>query len=387
MVATFPIVIEDMTLDDIDGVQDVERASFPVPWPANAFRHELTQNKNARYLVARDGGRIVGYAGLWLMVDEAHITTFAVHPENRRRRIGERLLVRVFEMAAALNAEWLTLEVRASNLPAQKLSEIDAVAATVGPGLIGCLLVGANYARGLALAAGLPFVGVNHLEGHVYANWLYETEDIPPEPELPAVVLVVSGAHSDLVLMEAHRRFRPLGRTIDDAAGEAFDKVARLLHLGFPGGPVIERIAKEGDPNAFPLPRALPADRFDFSFSGLKTAVLRLVRELEKKGDVPVADVAASFQKAITEMLAEKTARAAAEHAVETVLLGGGVAANLALREAIARRIGHPLRVPRPGLCTDNGAMIGAAAFFALRHRGTEIPAAARSDRKPAGCD
>jgi N6-L-threonylcarbamoyladenine synthase len=147
---------------------------------------------------------------------------------------------------------------------------------------------------------------------------------------------------------------------------------------------VIERIAKEGNPNAFPLPRALPADRFDFSFSGLKTAVLRLVRDLEKKGDVPVADVAASFQKAITEMLAEKTARAAAEHAVETVLLGGGVAANLALREAIARRIGHPLRVPRPGLCTDNGAMIGAAAFFALRHRGTEIPVSARSDLKLA---
>ena len=123
MVATFPIVIEDMTLDDIDGVQEVERASFPVPWPANAFRHELTQNKNARYLVAREGGRIVGYAGLWLMVDEAHITTFAVHPDSRRQRIGERLLVRVFELAAALNAEWLTLEVRASNLAAQKLYE------------------------------------------------------------------------------------------------------------------------------------------------------------------------------------------------------------------------------------------------------------------------
>ena len=264
------------------------------------------------------------------------------------------------------------------------LTEIDAVAATVGPGLIGCLLVGANYGRGLALAAGLPFVGVNHLEGHVYANWLYETEQVTSEPAIPAVVLVVSGAHSDLVLMEAHRRFRALGRTIDDAAGEAFDKVARLLGLGFPGGPIVERIAKEGDPNAFPLPKAALADRYDFSFSGLKTAVLRLVRELEKKGTVPIADVAASFQKAITEMLAEKTARAAAEHAVETVLLGGGVAANLALREEIARRIGHPLRVPRPGLCTDNGAMIGAAAFYVLRHRGTEIPVAVRSDMKLA---
>jgi len=270
------------------------------------------------------------------------------------------------------------------------LKEIDAVAATVGPGLIGCLLVGANYARGLALAAGLPFVGVNHLEGHVYANWLYEVAgaeppaDPPPEPQIPAVVLIVSGAHSDLVLMEGHRRFRPLGRTIDDAAGEAFDKVARLLGLGFPGGPLVERAAKDGDPNAFPLPRAVLADRYDFSFSGLKTAVLRRVRELEAKGPVPVADVAASFQKAITEILAEKTARAAAEHAVETVLLGGGVAANLALRAEIAKRIGHPLRVPPPRLCTDNGAMIGAAAFFVLRHRGTEMPVAVRSDMKLA---
>lgn len=259
------------------------------------------------------------------------------------------------------------------------LSDVDAVAATVGPGLIGALLVGANYARGLALGAGLPFIGVNHLEGHVYANWLHETEDVPPEPELPAVVLVVSGAHSDLVLMEAHRRFRLLGRTVDDAAGEAFDKVARLLGLGFPGGPHIERVAREGDPAAFPLPKAWLADRYDFSFSGLKTAVLRLVRSLEAKGEVPVADVAASFQKAVVEALAEKTARAAAEHGAASVLLGGGVAANGPLRADIQRRIGVPLRVPPPRLCTDNGAMIGAAAFFALRHRSGEVPTEVRS--------
>ncbi len=264
------------------------------------------------------------------------------------------------------------------------LRAVDAVAATVGPGLVGCLLVGANYGRGLALAAGLPFIGVNHLEGHVYANWLYESDAPTPEPEIPAVVLIVSGAHSDLVLMEGHRRFRPLGRTIDDAAGEAFDKVARLLGLGFPGGPAIERAAKDGDPTAFPLPRAALGDRYDFSFSGLKTAVLRLVRSLEAKGDVPVADVAASFQKAITETLAEKTARAAAEFAVETVLLGGGVAANLALRAEIQKRIGHPLRVPPPRLCTDNGAMIGAAAFFVLRDPGTAVPVTVRSDMKLA---
>jgi N6-L-threonylcarbamoyladenine synthase len=260
------------------------------------------------------------------------------------------------------------------------LREVDAVGATVGPGLIGCLLVGANYGRGLALAAGLPFIGVNHLEGHVYANWLLETEEPRPEPELPAVVLVVSGAHSDLVLMEAHRRFRLLGRTIDDAAGEAFDKVARLLGLGFPGGPEIERAAKDGDPNAFPLPKAWLADRYDFSFSGLKTAVLRLKRSLEEKGAVPVADVAASFQKAIVEALAEKTARAAAEHGVRSVMLGGGVAANSALRAEITRRIAVPLHVPPPRLCTDNGAMVGAAAFFSLRHRGAEMPAGVRSN-------
>jgi N6-L-threonylcarbamoyladenine synthase len=260
------------------------------------------------------------------------------------------------------------------------LREVDAVAATVGPGLIGCLLVGANYGRGLALAAGLPFIGVNHLEGHVYANWLLETEEQRPEPELPAVVLVVSGAHSDLVLMEAHRRFRLLGRTIDDAAGEAFDKVARLLGLGFPGGPEIEKAAKDGDANAFPLPKAWLADRYDFSFSGLKTAVLRLTRSLQEKGDVPVGDVAASFQKAIVEALAEKTARAAAEHGVRSVMLGGGVAANGPLRAEITRRIAVPLHVPPPRLCTDNGAMIGAAAFFSLRHRGAEMPAGVRSN-------
>ncbi len=261
-----------------------------------------------------------------------------------------------------------------------ELTAVDAVAATVGPGLVGCLLVGANYGRGLALAAGLPFIGVNHLEGHVYANWLFDTEDIPPEPELPAVVLVVSGAHSDLVLMEAHRRFRLLGRTIDDAAGEAFDKVARLLGLGFPGGPEIERAAKDGDPNAYPLPKAWLADRYDFSFSGLKTATLRLVRSLEEKGTVPVGDVAASFQKAVVDALAEKTARAAAEHGVRSVLLGGGVAANTALRAEIQRRISVPLRVPPLRLCTDNGAMVGAAAFYSLRHRGPEMPAGVRSN-------
>jgi N6-L-threonylcarbamoyladenine synthase len=262
------------------------------------------------------------------------------------------------------------------------LREIDAVAATVGPGLAGCLLVGANYARALALAAGLPFVGVNHLEGHVYANWLATSDPPQPEPELPAVVLIVSGAHSDLVLMERHREFRLLGRTVDDAAGEAFDKVARLLGLGFPGGPEIERTAQGGDPSAVPLPRAWLADSYDFSFSGLKTAVLRYTRE---HPGFSVPDVAASFQKAVAEVLAEKTARAAAEYGARSVLLGGGVAANTPLREAIAKRVGRErLRVPPPRLCTDNGAMIGAAAFYATRHRTSDEPLAVRPNLKLA---
>ena len=262
------------------------------------------------------------------------------------------------------------------------LKDVDAVAATVGPGLAGCLLVGANYAHGLALAAGLPFIGVNHLEAHVYANWLATSDPPPTEPELPAVVLVVSGAHSDLVVMHHHREFELLGRTIDDAAGEAFDKVARLIGLSFPGGPEIERAAKSGDPVAVPLPRAWLADSYDFSFSGLKTAVLRYTRETP---GYSVPDVAASFQKAVAEVLAEKTARAVAEFGGRSVLLGGGVAANGQLRAEIAKRVGaERLRVPPPRLCTDNGAMVGAAAFFALRYRTSEVPLAVRPNMKLA---
>src|SRR5205814_8154580 len=210
-----------------------------------------------------DGRRIVANVVAWQLV---HQDTGGIVPEVAAR-----------EHLRTLDA----ITVTALKDAAIALRDVDAVAATVGPGLMGCLLVGANYGRGLALAAGLPFVGVNHLEGHVYANWLIETEELRPEPDLPAVVLVVSGAHSDLVLMEAHRRFRLLGRTIDDAAGEAFDKVARLLGLGFPGGPEIEKAAKDGDPNAFALPKAWLADRYDPTSPRLKTAVPQPVRPLQ----------------------------------------------------------------------------------------------------------
>ena len=238
------------------------------------------------------------------------------------------------------------------------LDDIDAIAATRGPGLAGSLLVGFNFGKALAYARRLPFLGVNHLEGHIYANWLGEG----PEPAFPALCLVVSGGHTDLVLMRGHGAYERLGGTLDDAAGEAFDKVARLLGLPYPGGPHIARAAAEGGPSDLSLPRAWLPGTFDFSFSGLKTAVLHAVRA----GRWRLADIAWEFQEAVVDVLAGKTARLARELGVAEVLLAGGVAANARLREELARRSPVPVRVPPPQLCTDNAAMIGAAAFFRL---------------------
>jgi N6-L-threonylcarbamoyladenine synthase len=239
------------------------------------------------------------------------------------------------------------------------------VAVTHGPGLAGALLVGVNVAKAVSYARSLPLLGLNHLEGHVYANWLVPPAlaDLP-EPRFPLICLIVSGAHSDLVLMRGHGDYTRLGRTRDDAAGEAFDKVARMLSLGFPGGPAIQASAEQGDPARFPLPRAWLPGTYDFSFSGLKTATLRL---LESLGDAPpVADVAASFQAALVDVLATKTAQAAAEFGAAQVALAGGVAANLPLRQAIQERVDVEVRLPPVALCTDNAAMIGAAAYYRL---------------------
>jgi N6-L-threonylcarbamoyladenine synthase len=244
--------------------------------------------------------------------------------------------------------------------------EVDAVAVTRGPGLAGALLVGVNVAKAVSYARSLPLLGLNHLEGHVYANWL-----VPPalesleEPRFPLVCLIVSGAHSDLVLMRDHGDYVRLGRTRDDAAGEAFDKVARMLGLGFPGGPAIQRTAESGDPARFPLPRAWLPGSYDFSFSGLKTAVLRLLETLGP--EPPVADVAASFQAALVDVLAAKTAQAAREYGAAQVALAGGVAANLPLRQTIQERVDVEVRLPPIALCTDNAAMIGAAAYYRLQ--------------------
>jgi N6-L-threonylcarbamoyladenine synthase len=242
--------------------------------------------------------------------------------------------------------------------------DLDAVAATIGPGLIGSLLVGVSAAKGYALAWGIPFVGVNHMEGHLHAAFL---ED--PEMALPAAVLLVSGGHTLLVSMERDGRYRLLGQTIDDAAGEAFDKVARFLGLGYPGGPAIERAARAGDPEAVAFPRGL-AGSLDFSFSGLKTAVIRYVRA---HPEVDVADVAASFQEAVVEVLVEKTRAAAAQTDAHAMCLGGGVAANSVLRQRLtdaANADGRRVFLPSRALCTDNAAMVGATAWYRLRTDG-----------------
>jgi len=251
-----------------------------------------------------------------------------------------------------------------------RLADIDAIAVTIGPGLAGSLLVGVAAAKSYALALDRPLIGVNHLIAHVYANVL-DHGSLPA----PAIVFVVSGGHTSLLVLEADGGFRMLGQTIDDAAGEAYDKVARVLGLGYPGGPVIDRLAREGDPAAVRFPRSLIDDgSYDFSLSGLKTAVLRHVRA--SQGEPDVAGVAASFQEAVVDVQVSKILRAAAEEGLDTVLLAGGVAANSRLRAKLERAAGERhVRVlaPSPRLCTDNGAMVACAGTFALE-RGERTP-------------
>ncbi|MBW3642152.1 MAG: tRNA (adenosine(37)-N6)-threonylcarbamoyltransferase complex transferase subunit TsaD [Actinobacteria bacterium] len=243
--------------------------------------------------------------------------------------------------------------------------DIDAVAATVGPGLVGSLLVGLAAAKALALVWGVPFVGVNHLEAHLYAAFIDE-----PELEPPMVALLVSGGHTLLVAVEGHGRYRTLGSTIDDAAGEAFDKVARFLGLGYPGGPVIDRVALAGDPTAMDFPRAMLDQGYDFSFSGLKTAVVSHVR---RHPDVATEDVAASFQQAVIDVLVAKTRKAAHDTGVSRVCVGGGVAANSLLRERlldVCARDGLQCYLPSRSMCTDNAAMVAAAGWWRLQTDG-----------------
>jgi N6-L-threonylcarbamoyladenine synthase len=279
-------------------------------------------------------------------------------------------------------------------------SDLDGVAVTYGPGLAGSLLVGVNAAKAIAYAHDLPLVGVNHLEGHVYANWLDPATDLasppgplssfagegetghavparsgaplstgrgegpgvrPEPPSFPALCLVVSGGHTDLVIMRELGDFRRIGSTRDDAAGEAFDKVSRLLGLGYPGGPAIQRAAEQAPRPSLSLPRAWLRGSYDFSFSGLKTAVLHLTRSPDAP---PAEEIAAAFQDAVVDVLTAKTVEAAREYGVAEVMLAGGVAANSALRAVLAERSPIPVRVPLPRYCTDNAAMIAARGYF-----------------------
>ena len=262
------------------------------------------------------------------------------------------------------------------------LEEVDAVAVTYGPGLAGSLITGLNAAKAIAYSLGVPLIGVNHLEGHIYASWL--TQANPEEdPGFPLACLVASGGHTDLLLMEGHGNYKLVGQTRDDAAGEAFDKPARILGLGFPGGPEIQRVS-EGSTGEVKLPRAWMKDTLDFSFSGLKTALLHLAQDRdiypspspeidEEQLAVLVRELAAGFQESVVDVVSAKLVEMAAKYRVKGLVLGGGVTANARLREEITRRSPLPVIVPPPVLCTDNGAMIAACGYFQFQ-RGEEWP-------------
>ncbi|HAS28471.1 MAG TPA: tRNA (adenosine(37)-N6)-threonylcarbamoyltransferase complex transferase subunit TsaD [Dehalococcoidia bacterium] len=237
--------------------------------------------------------------------------------------------------------------------------DLDGIAVTVGPGLAGSLLVGASAAKALAAVKGLPLIAVNHLEAHMYANWLGENE-----PEFPLLCLIVSGGHSDLVLMRGHGDYKMLGRTRDDAAGEAFDKAARIMGLGYPGGPAIDKAAENGDP-CIDLPHSWIKGTNDFSFSGIKTYLQKLSEEGKIDRD-NIADMAASFQKAVVDVLVGKAIEAALQNDVRQILLSGGVASNRMLRRRIAEKSHVPVLIPKPVFCTDNAAMVASCGYFRL---------------------
>lgn len=464
-----------MRVDDIPAVLGIEVVSFPTPWSRGMFEHELGAERRAWIVAVRDDD-VVGYAGVFVVGEDAHVMNLAVREDARGQGVGRALFSEVRRRAIGLGAIRMTLEVRPSNAvaialyeseglrvaglrpgyyadtdepavvmwsaegngePASRmpdgplllaietscdetavaimrgerqllasvvssqvdfharfggvvpeiasrkhtealvavvdealeraavaLEDLDAVAVTFGPGLVGALVVGVAYAKGLALALGVPLVGVNHLEGHIYANVLSD-----PLVEPPLVALVVSGGHTSLVHMPDWGIYRTMGETLDDATGEAFDKVAKVLGLGYPGGPVLSKLAEEGDPSAIDFPRAmLNSGDYAFSLSGLKTAVINHIRHEREAGrEIHVADLAASFQAAIIDVQVAKAVRAVDECGVRTFCLAGGVAANSALREALRCALeprGVHVSVPPFTLCTDNAAMIAAAAQF-----------------------
>jgi tRNA threonylcarbamoyl adenosine modification protein TsaD/ribosomal-protein-alanine acetyltransferase len=463
---------------DLQPALEIEHASFPEPWSPGMFLGELSRTDRIWLVAEGDAGRVIGYGGVMIVGDEAHLMNLAVAVPERRSGVGSALYDELAARAALAGARRITLEVRDDNeaalgfyraegfaveavrpgyyrggqdalimwgeLPdAQRrvppagsevvlaietscdetaaavmrggtevlssvvasqvdfharfggvvpeiasrkhieaivgvvtealdragltLGHIHAVAVTHGPGLIGALVVGLAYAKGLAFATGLPLVGVNHLEGHIFANML-----VDPDIEPPLVALVVSGGHTSLIHVPEWGVYRTLGETLDDAAGEAFDKVAKVLGLGYPGGPILSRLAAEGNPEAIAFPRAMMrSGDYRFSLSGLKTAVINHIRHEREAGrEIHHPDLAASFQAAIVDVQVAKTVRAAEEYGVKTVCLAGGVAANPSLRESLRSALAEreiTLTVPEIGLCTDNAAMIAAAGTWRLR--------------------
>jgi len=248
------------------------------------------------------------------------------------------------------------------------LKQIDGIAVTHGPGLVGSLLVGLNFAKALSMALKIPFIGINHIEGHIFAN-LIDTQELTP----PFICLIISGGHTQLVLIEEFGRYRTLGRTRDDAAGEAFDKVAKMLNIGYPGGPIIDALSRGANQNFITFPRPmLREDNYDFSFSGIKTAVLYYIRKLEpREREAQIKDIAASFQAALVEVLVTKAIAAAQDYGVQSIALAGGVASNLYLRDFIRLKIEKTslrLFIPSPVYCTDNAAMISRAGYFYLNN-------------------
>lgn len=282
-----------------------------------------------------------------------HSKTGGIIPENAAREQIKFIIPVIKEALAKANV---------------KPRQVDAIGITYGPGLIGSLLVGVETAKALSFVWNKPLIPINHLLGHIYANFIEQEPN--PNIDFPAITLIVSGGHTDLLLMNGHGSIKWLGGTRDDAAGEALDKIGRLLGLPYPGGPYIEQSAKQGDTNKYRFPRPMiNSDDFDFSFSGLKTAVIREVRTMKQLNSETIADISASVQQVITDVLVKKTLRAAQKYSAKSILLGGGVAANVKLREQFELEIGNlkleiPLFVPEKRLCTDNAAMVAAAAFF-----------------------